>query len=136
MRPIKFRVWDSKDKIIREKIDGRYWMGMEVETGNLVSIVEGEILDVPKNRFILMQFTGLYDKNGEEIWEGDILNNEKEEQIMVIRFDISGGGWQFDEILGHDDGFGRGDWRFTIGISKNCNVIGNIHENPELLNTP
>jgi uncharacterized phage protein (TIGR01671 family) len=79
------------------------------------------------------QFTGLLDKNGKEIYEWDILKNTKENIIVSVIWDVSGAGWQFNEYIDFDDGVGRGDWRLTIGFAKNCEVIGNIYENPNLL---
>lgn len=81
---------------------------------------------------IVMQFTGLHDKNGKDIYEGDILSYPREEQVISIRWDETGANWQFDEHLGLDDGAGRGDWNFTLGIAKQCEVIGNICENLNL----
>ena len=69
----------------------------------------------------LMQYTGLKDKNGVEIYEGDIFKITKEpEEINSVIF--YSGCWQFEE-----HGLYLIDW-CDRGI-----VIGNIYENPELL---
>ena len=70
------------------------------------------------------QFTGLHDKNGKEIYEGDILESYCSEcskgRQDVVRF-VSNGFW-----CGTDDDL----W---MPNSEYCEIIGNIHENPELL---
>lgn len=70
------------------------------------------------------QFTGLLDKNGEEIYEGDILDVECEAVLYVVEW--------------HDAGLKARQVsnRSTIGLSnwnKRISVIGNVHDNLELL---
>ncbi|KKL84776.1 hypothetical protein LCGC14_1961420, partial [marine sediment metagenome] len=71
--------------------------------------------------FILMQFTGLKDKNGKEIFEGDILKYENR------NYEVS---WMED-----DGGFFAWLYGYSIqgGLFLWTEVIGNIYENPELL---
>jgi uncharacterized phage protein (TIGR01671 family) len=132
MREIKFRAWDKVNNIMCKVLniapsdDGICSVQGIAVTELGVSIRAGKY-------FELMQDTGLKDKNGVEIYEGDILSYPEEEQIISIVWDDSSAGWEFNEHSGLDDGVGRGDWDFNIGIAKNCKVIGNIYENPELL---
>ena len=85
-----------------------------------------------KNFYTTMQYTGLKDKNGEEIYEGDILyyqyklfrNAPDIKTTYVVKWDI-------DSFQGYTT-------RGTIGTSvryltKDFEIIGNIHQNPELL---
>ena len=78
----------------------------------------------------LMQFTGLLDKNGKEIYEGDIVK-DSEEKLLTIEWDA------------HHVAFVASDrwmeWLRGYGNSGNpyearqCEIIGNIYENPELI---
>lgn len=71
------------------------------------------------------EFTGLLDKNGEEIYEGDVLNNEFG-GIWAVRFNKDGFWECYDDPNG---GY------FLSDYLKSSAIISNIHDNPELLNT-
>jgi len=77
------------------------------------------IFSVSLEDVVLMQFTGLFDKNGKQIFEGDIIKNEYNE-MSDVRFD-------------------NGRFYYNKGInwgeidSESVEVIGNIWENPELV---
>ena len=83
---------------------------------------EGQPIDI-------MDFTGLLDKNGKEIWEGDIVKGPYNDRPIPVEFiTLSNCGFEpfsdSAENCGHCGG----------GISGNqCEIIGNIHENSELL---
>ena len=112
MREIKFRVWD---KLLKRMFS---W---EWVHDNFFS----RIFDYPN--MIPMQYTGLHDKNGKEIYEGDIL------QIRFFEYDP-------DEVVFIDacfelygkDGHYACDLKQVYSVSE---VVGNIYENPELLET-
>lgn len=74
----------------------------------------------------LMQFTGLKDKNGKEIYEGDILLH-KALDIRNVPVIWWGSGW----YVGYDDG--KYHNVTALDYLGDCEVIGNIYENPELL---
>lgn len=118
MRTIKFRAWD----ILRKRMidDTRLW-GFEY----------GELFPkTPDQRaFDLMQFTGLLDKNGKEIYEGDIIEHI-DERYIVPEFTPLSRLYEAENIKPHYGG--SDDWMAASDID--WEVIGNIYENPELLN--
>ncbi len=132
MREIKFRAWVVD-------IPGRitYSMGNHMEYD--VVIVNGKYASVESGWDImgtydyhLMQYTGLKDKNGKEIYEGDILlNTTIKPQKLEVYFDeksIGTMGGSFDvRKLPNDKEM---TWRWEI---DKIEIIGNIYENPELL---
>lgn len=70
------------------------------------------------------QFTGMYDCNGKEIYEGDIVKNESAGFFGVIKFEDSAFIIDIDKIKGT---------LFACLQTGSLEVIGNIHDNPELL---
>lgn len=127
MREIKFRVWDG---LKMHHVSGLYLM----EDGSFhVSVGLHDEYIVSE----LMQYTGLKDSTGREIFEGDIVKCIAESEYQedsrisdVIRGDC--GQWQVRELQEEDVIFNHGlplNWGGWLSIE----VIGNIYENPELL---
>ena len=133
MREVKFRFWDEENK---EMIDG----------DNLAFEEYLPIKDLLSQDGI-MQFTGLHDKSGKEIYEGDIIQvihpaypcNKYESGIFIVRFQYG----QFD-IFKHRESKIENNEMVEVGFScceniykanetKAFNIIGNIYENPDLL---
>lgn len=120
MREIKFRAWDKEWKMMLEIFDNvtqKSWF-----------------LPNWKDRYEVMQYTGLKDKNGVEIYEKYIcrysyinsFTNEEKTYIWVVEHD-NGMYW-----LRHINGLKKFDGTLFIKHGK-CEVIGNIYEHPHLL---
>jgi len=120
MREIKFRAWDKEKKEMFEH--GLFYLSTQKDfvEGFLCQINDGEWVDY-KGKLTLMQYTGLKDKNGKEIYEGDIVNNY-EYNYEVIFFNGS-----FGLEISKDE------LKSPLCFYNNIEVIGNIYENPELL---
>lgn len=75
----------------------------------------------------LCQYTGLKDKNGNQIWENDIVKHEVSDTIGTIKwYQEDYVGWCVDDIVIDEQ-------QFTDEMWCECEVIGNIFDNPELL---
>lgn len=124
MRPIKFRAWDKENEeslppyriLINE--EGQVFYVGDSGTGT-------ERMD--EDRVVIQLFTGLLDKNGKEIYEGDILAwksqyTEKVDQASVFwDNDAASFNWKMPAL------------NFNKSGIRHFEVIGNIYENPELL---
>ena len=116
MREIKFRAF-VKGKMVPASFLNNYRYCGRVDTldfENMTAIVN-LLQDVP-----LMQFTGLHDKNGKEIWEGDILKGSWRAKTNEVRFE--NGSFCIGYHLTVDD-----------MEARESEVIGDIYSNPELL---
>jgi len=150
-REIKFRIWDKKHKRWFQGSTDPKSIALQTDAIDLFGevIIFGEILhdqnedDVWKNDpdikgsldvmdwLEVCQYTGLRDKNGIPIYEGDILSiparkdksngrlYKVEWHKVHARFNFANKNGEFGEI--------------NIGKIKRAEVVGNIHENPELL---
>jgi uncharacterized phage protein (TIGR01671 family) len=87
------------------------------------------------------QYTGLTDKNGKKIFEGDIFSEEDDEIIGVVVFENGAFKikWYGITTVLYEYGYDDGDWdeieteSFDMFYVDKMEVIGNIHDNPELL---
>ena len=121
MRDIKFRVWDNERNAMfnSKSVDIDFFEGKIEITSDTIrydEVYTDEIKD-----FELMQYVGCKDKNNKEIYEGDIVKTK--EHIGQI---IYSKGMFFIDV--------KGDFYLPIyNVSEFMEVIGNIYENPELL---
>lgn len=118
----KFRAWLKKEQKMDNYIDHISWLEDE-----LYCIGDGITYMVSAEDLELMQSTGLVDKNGKEIFEGDIVKMAKDVYSEPTYYEVvrhRGGAYRLESKQ-----HGCELWlRHT-----DCEVVGNIYENPELL---
>jgi uncharacterized phage protein (TIGR01671 family) len=129
VRPIKFRAWSPSEK--RFVQDLTTWLKIDNNGNFLCQYPSSESLKIETLEY--SQFTGLHDKNGKEIWEGDILNycgphcityNGKSEVVFEKgAFQRLFSNWGNTRRTGNLNDSDLSDYE----------VLGNIYENPELL---
>lgn len=133
----KFRAWISEADTMTNDLKG---IDFENETVVLKKFywedgfpVEEEVFEVEIGNAILMQSTGLKDKNGKEIFEGDIVQFEECYEVSDFLYINTGiiewcqGGFHVtnrDSVLMED---------LLDGDSLDVTIIGNVYENPEIL---
>ena len=134
MREIKFRCWNKKEK----QMYFSNFNGTRVHLGLVYSEDLSEWMElVPGDENqVIMQFTGLKDKNGKEIWESDLIltddmyhdyedgvaiNAVPDGKIYRVEY-RDGAFFAKDELLGE--------------VASGWEVIGNVYENSELLKQP
>ena len=140
MREIKFRAWDKEDCVMRTVLGFSIYHGaVSVDIGN------GKYLQDDTERFELMQYTGLKDKNGMEVYEGDIFKSRFNRTFQVVYsdgVDIGCGGGEYGFwvagfipafLSGKIDDDGECELGYDSMVTGEAEVIGNIYENPELL---
>lgn len=79
------------------------------------------------------QFTGLTDKNGKKIFEGDIVRRFNSKKQEVMRYAVK---WNTDccmfVLICEDTYLGEYDSDFTVFYGEEFEIVGNVHDNPEL----
>jgi phage uncharacterized protein TIGR01671 len=120
MREIKFRAWDR----MRRKIVNVVVLSFEKD---VLGFDDGDAIEYGNMKdFVLMQYTGLNDVNGNPIYKGDVVkdNNRDFETLGVIGFEF--GSFRIN----------GGDFKYMATLEEYCDgltVIGNKFKNPELL---
>lgn len=108
MREIKFRAWNEKA--------GDWYSSSIIKEFGLRF----------KDKYLLQQFTGLLDKNGTEIYEGDIVNVKDNKNYQGVEVAYGDLGFQLNTKNGFCTDFDADEW-------EHFEIIGNIYESPELL---
>ena len=126
MREIKFRAWIKEKKAIFEVILIDYVTKKVTylleRVGHLLSVRDAKFNDIE-----LMQYTGLKDKNNKEIYEGDILFESFREEYYKVVFENG----SFKAEFKGD--FEEYSFDLIDVVAQGCEVVGNIYENPELM---
>jgi uncharacterized phage protein (TIGR01671 family) len=136
MREIKFRAWDKKHGKWHGDfyVDIQGWANVfDDDDGGKGGLWEHDI--TKEFDLVLMQFTGLHDKNGKEIYEGDVVYREilsRDDPALAGRYGDTGA---VEECLGVYRVHLVEEWEIlSIDINAmSLEVIGNIYENPDLL---
>jgi uncharacterized phage protein (TIGR01671 family) len=123
-RKIKFRAWDSLNKKMLDRV------GVSVDGIHLVGEEEWRMFGSVKYHHELMQFTDLKDKNGVEIYEGDLIKWERPFGIGEGIFEVENRGSGFGIS---DEAFLNWNYLDYGDLNQECEVVGNKYENPELL---
>lgn len=138
MRELKFRAWSKTQKKMLERVlaglgdpcsivwddDRKDWVNFDDACG------------------AIMQFTGLLDKHGKEIYEGDIVRHDDWDLLWIVKWCDGKGenlgnqvGWWLDNGYYKQEliAYLQGDEIGKREEYANATVLGNIHEHPELL---
>lgn len=125
MREIKFRAWNEK---YGEWLDPAEHV-IYADDGSVAEVCDLELVEFVVKNVKLEQFTGLHDKNGKEIYEGDIVKcvarGSNDVFIMEVAYSND---WAMFYIHSNNHK-PRGLSVAFYGLK----VIGNVHENPELI---
>ncbi|MCK8628191.1 YopX family protein [Fructobacillus cardui] len=128
MREIKFRVWSRK---------WEQWLNPEehviyADNGDVGEVNDDELVESIVHNTVVEQFTGLHDNNGREIYEGDVVKLH----VVILSPDDKAGFIEYRTEFGYCINFGKAVARqeyWAANDKHTIEVIGNIHENPELL---
>ena len=112
-REIKFRAFDDGQMLL-----------MPISTNYGISRFFGLLRDDA----VLMQFTGLKDKNGKDIYEGDILVSSYSRDTTGTDIVLT------KEIVEYEINQYTGEAKYELLFIERAQIIGNIYENPELIN--
>lgn len=128
MREIKFRAWDKiNNKMVQFSLEYPRYFINPIAGGYLYDAKHGDHIVCN-----LMQYTGLKDKNGREIYEGDIVTFYKSETFVGPELE-----GVFKEVVKYDEEHGRfqltGVWPFLCKelAGTELEIIGNIYQKPD-----
>jgi len=153
MRELKFRVWSVDNKQFVKSIYHAHtecYICISAMFGNPVIFSQyGEEVELHETKYIIQQYTGLKDKNGKGVYEGDIVKINRcyirpfvnEKQQIDYKFIDDGEvevgqvlwGWNTQKYLVSYEHIRHDDIEDFDKPSHRVEVIGNIFENPELL---
>jgi len=128
MKKTKFKAWDKKNR--KMIYAGLIWFD-----GDICEHWGNNEINYPMD-WVLLEYTGLTDKKGKEIYEGDIIGYPNENVKSIVKF----GEYKYNpDYETHENGVGfylsfiKEDRIEGLTIDNYNKIIGNIYENPELL---
>ena len=126
MREIKFRVWDESKKVMLSQVGSWYFN----DEYNEIAFHMNDVTFSDHKYLKLMQYTGLKDRNGKEIYEGDVIE-EYDDGLYhwVVKWDNECACFYL-----HEQNIGEKFYLDDlVSVVDKGKVIGNIHEHPHLL---
>lgn len=127
MREIKFRAWHKKDKYMFNTVVLFSTGFRRIGKCQIVSNGVPEVEFISEADFEIMQYTGLKDRNGKEIYEGDIVRETCQDYPSGSFEEV----WKVEELM---EFYHRLDP--IVGFGRNeLEIIGNIYQNQDLLKT-
>ena len=139
-RVIKFRIWDKRNKIFLNSRQGDYEYMVEGLSNGQLSCVRrflGEY-DGIYSEVVIQQFTSLLDKNGKEIYEGDIIGSHVSEKPCnyIVKWGETRSdycGFVLNPVFINPPKFTHIIHNFKMWMAEGFEVLGNIFENSDLL---
>lgn len=116
-REIKFRAWDIEENEMLSDVS------IQDDTWDMLN----EFLKYKRDELIFSQFTGLFDKNGVEIYEKDLVDDGNGMGIGIVEFIDSA------YRVNYKNGFAKWFFDYLKNERVHIEVVGNTYENPELL---
>ena len=122
----KFRVWDKDYEMLKPAAH------IALQKKAVIYSIDGfAITTKPIKEIILMQSTGLEDKNGTEIYEGDIVQAVAFlKWIGIVKYDTEKAAFMLDGV---NDTHTRDNYVYMSQFDDDFEILGNIYENPELM---
>ena len=119
---------------MKRELKFRAWNGKVLYQMKALLLDENKYKQLKESNAVIMQYTGLKDKNGKEVYEGDVLKYNEEDCFFYSHVYFEAGAFYDSGIYPSDDyGLSLSEESYK-GKLKDGEVIGNIYENPELLN--
>ncbi|PEW59815.1 hypothetical protein CN448_31105 [Bacillus cereus] len=134
MKKVEFRAWDLKDKRMYHNVGivGTLIILEHEQGGYEFCELELKSYDHIDNNYELMRYTGLKDKSGKKIFEGDIVKTSIEEGDIITQVVFKDFGWK-EKLISSPLNHLRDYFPFSGDISIVTEVIGNIYENQNII---
>lgn len=130
-REIKFRAWDKEHKEMYEVFNIFFNVGLSKYVAVIGNNTQCEERD--EENCIILQYTGLKDRNVKEIYEGDFIKPGRkgfpcQEECLPVY-------WS-KEHLAYGIFYGDHEFEYLVDWVDGCEIVGNVFQNQELLNPP